>query len=178
MPAIQRGSTRKLPSGKHQLRYYDNDGNRKTGGVFASKSAAMLHFRNAIEPRLNGTEPTVERTFSELVDTYLERHGQIRSAATIRTLRHRLRRPLDAYGDITLRELRRDGRRPRRLCPASARGRLRYRLDEVEAWLEARATTGTADRGLSQHPNEPRPPRRRLRAATVLPRDAARSLRP
>ena len=30
---------------------------------------------------------------------------QLRSPATIRTLRHRLARPLDAYGDVTLREL-------------------------------------------------------------------------
>ena len=29
MPATQRGSVRKLPSGKHQLRYYDNDGERQ-----------------------------------------------------------------------------------------------------------------------------------------------------
>jgi hypothetical protein len=44
MPAIQRGSTRKLPSGKQQLRYYDAEGNRHTGGVFTSKSAAMRHY--------------------------------------------------------------------------------------------------------------------------------------
>jgi integrase len=106
MPAIQRGSTRKLASGKHQLRYYDQDGNRRTGGVFASKSAAMQHYRQVIEPRLNGVEPSApELTFTELVDVYLQRHAQVRSPATVRTLRHRLKRPLDAYGDVQLREL-------------------------------------------------------------------------
>jgi excisionase family DNA binding protein len=30
--------------------------------------------------------------------------------------------------------------------PGTARGRLRYRLDEVEAWLERRATTDAANR--------------------------------
>jgi integrase len=106
MPATQRGHARRLPSGKWQLRYYDGEGARKTGGVFASKSAALDHYRDVIEPgsiRANGSrDPEI---FSALVDVYLERHGRIRSASTIRTLRHRLRRPLDAYGDVTLREL-------------------------------------------------------------------------
>jgi hypothetical protein len=73
MPAIQRGHTRKLPSGKVQLRYYDAAGNRKTGGTFPSKSSTMQHYRDAIEPRLNGTEPVSELTLSELVELYLER---------------------------------------------------------------------------------------------------------
>ena len=33
MPTIQRGHARKLPSGKWQLRYYDADGARHTGGT-------------------------------------------------------------------------------------------------------------------------------------------------
>jgi hypothetical protein len=37
-------------------------------------------------------------------DRFLERHAALRSASTIRTLRHRLR-PLDAYGAVTLHEL-------------------------------------------------------------------------
>jgi hypothetical protein len=50
MPALQRGSVRVLPSGKVQLRYYDNDGSRQTGGVFKTKSAAWKHYRDVIEP--------------------------------------------------------------------------------------------------------------------------------
>jgi integrase len=105
MPATQRGHARRLPSGRWQLRYYDGDGERRTGGSFRSKSDALAHYRDAIEPRLDGREPTRELTFAELVDVYLERHGQIRSAATVRTLRHRLARPLKVYGDLSLREL-------------------------------------------------------------------------
>lgn len=105
MPATQRGHARRLPSGKWQLRFYDADGNRKTGGSFPSKTAALDHFRNVIEPRLNGAEPVRELTLAELVDVYLQRHGQIRSQSTIRTLRHRLARPLAIYGAVTLREL-------------------------------------------------------------------------
>src|SRR4051794_24349175 len=105
MPPMQRGSVRKLPSGKHQLRYYDHAGERQTGGVFESKSAAWRHYRDTVEPRLNGTEPTRELTLAELAAVYLERHAAIRSTRTIHTLRTRLRRPLDAFGDIPLREL-------------------------------------------------------------------------
>src|SRR5262249_23376922 len=103
-PAWARASA---PSGKWQLRYYDADGKRHTGGRFASKSAAMQHYRDAIEPRLTG-EPVrrdAVTTFSELVDVYLARYGRIRSASTVRTLRHRLARPLAVYGAVTLSEL-------------------------------------------------------------------------
>jgi hypothetical protein len=44
MPADQRGSTRKLPSGKWQLRWYEGEGDdrkRHAGGVFGSKSEAL-----------------------------------------------------------------------------------------------------------------------------------------
>jgi integrase len=105
MPAIQRGSTRKLASGKHQLRYYDCEGKRQSGGVFKSKSAAIQHYRDVIEPQLNGAEPTVELTLSELFDLYVERHQSIRSPRTIRSLRERMKRPLDEYGDTRLAEL-------------------------------------------------------------------------
>lgn len=106
MPAIQRGSVRKLASGRYQLRYYDAAGERKTGGSFPTRSAAFAHYREVIEPRLRGGVKAAEiRTLSELVDVYLDRHAQIRSAATVRTLRHRLSRPLALYGDVSLREL-------------------------------------------------------------------------
>jgi integrase len=106
MPQTQRGSARKLASGRYQLRYYDADGERRTGGAFETRSAAFAHYREVIEPRLRGEPvPTPALSFTELVEIYLARHAQIRSAATIRTLRHRLARPLDAYGDVSLREL-------------------------------------------------------------------------
>lgn len=104
MPALQRGSARRLPSGKWQLRYYDHSGNRQTGGVFGSKTAALAHYREVIEPELNG-EPEPELTLRGLFDLYLERHTAIRSPRTIRSLRERMKRPLDSYGDTTLGEL-------------------------------------------------------------------------
>jgi integrase len=106
MPAVQRGSVRKRASGRYQLRYYDNQGKRRTGGSFPTRSAAFAHYHDVIEPRLRGGAPAVEvGTFAELVDVYLDRHALIRSASTVRTLRHRLARPLEVYGDLSLREL-------------------------------------------------------------------------
>jgi site-specific recombinase XerD len=108
MPATQRGHARKLPSGKWQLRYYDADGNRRTGGSFPTKTAALDHYRHAIEPALNGvavTQPDV--TLSVFVETYLDRHAATRRPRTIKTLRERLARATEAYGEIHLRELER-----------------------------------------------------------------------
>jgi integrase len=102
MPALQRGSVRRLPSGKVQLRYYDQDGQRQTGGVFATRSEAWKHYRDVITPRLNGVEPKPELTFAELVDLFLARQQSVRSARTVRGARERLRRTLDAYGDVPL----------------------------------------------------------------------------
>jgi integrase len=103
MPATQRGHARRLPSGKWQLSYYDADGHRQTGGAFPTKSAALTHYRDVVEPKLLGTQ--TELTLAELVELYLERHEAIRSTRTITTLRERMRRPLDAYGDTKLAEL-------------------------------------------------------------------------
>ena len=54
MPAVQRGHARRLPSGKWQLRYYDEDGERRTGGSFPSKSAALAHYRDVDRAALRG----------------------------------------------------------------------------------------------------------------------------
>jgi integrase len=103
MPPLQRGSVRKLASGRHQLRFYDNDGERRSGGVFKSRSAAFAHYREHVEPKLLGTQ--TELTLSELFDLYVERHESIRSPRTIRALRERMKRPLAEYGNTRLAEL-------------------------------------------------------------------------
>lgn len=55
---------------------------------------------------------------------------------------------LGVSAETVLRWTRRGELRGYRL-PGTTRGRLRYRPEEVEAWLEQHATAGTADRGLS-----------------------------
>jgi integrase len=108
MPAEARGHVRKLPSGKWQLRYYDAKGGHRSGGAFSTKSEAWAHYRDVVEPELSG-RPVARRdiTLTELVDTFLDRHGKVAKAATIATLRNRMKRPLDDYGDTPLVDLER-----------------------------------------------------------------------
>jgi integrase len=123
MPAIQRGQAYPLGPRRWGLRYYDENGVRRRKSPFPSKSAALEHYRNMIEPRLRGEpeppEPEPERTFGEFVPIYVQRHAATVRPRTIETLRKRLghRRTLEngetcrcatcAFGDVPLRELER-----------------------------------------------------------------------
>jgi integrase len=110
MPPVQRGHVRRLPSGRWQLRYYDDQGGHHSGGTFPSKSAATQHYRDVIEPRLRGEpEAEPELTLVELVDLFLTRHAAVRSPRTVRGLRERLQRPLASYGETTLADFERMG---------------------------------------------------------------------
>src|SRR5262245_50788940 len=106
MPAEARGHVRKLPSGTWQLRYYDRNGVRHSGGAFSTKSEAWAHYRDTVEPEIRGrVVARRDLTLCELVDTFLERHGKVRSPRTVRTLRERMKRPLDEFGDTLLADL-------------------------------------------------------------------------
>jgi hypothetical protein len=107
MPATQRGSVRTPPSGKKQLRYYDNDGQRQSGGVFATRSEAWKHYSNVIDPKLNGLEPKPNLTLAELVDLYLERHAAVVRGRTIGILQERLAYATRDYGTVPLAEFER-----------------------------------------------------------------------
>lgn len=69
-------------------------------------SEAWSHYRDVVEPELSG-RVGVRRdvTLTELVDTFFERHGKVAKPATIKTLRWRMKRPLDEYGDTLLTDL-------------------------------------------------------------------------
>ena len=105
MPTEARGHVRKLPSGKWQLRYYDAKGGHRSGGAFSTKSEAWAHYRDVVESELSGRVARRNVTLTELVDTFLDRHGKVAQPATIRTLRWRMKRPLDEYGDTLLADL-------------------------------------------------------------------------
>jgi integrase len=107
MPAEQRGQLRKLDSGKYQLRFYDREGSRRTGGVFPSRTAALNHYRDVIEPQLNGTVTAEPLTLRQLVELFLARQAAVRSPRTVRGLRERLQRPLASFGDTPLPEFER-----------------------------------------------------------------------
>lgn len=108
MPAIQRGEAYRLGPKKWGLRYYAADGARRRKSPFPSKSAALAHYRDVIEPELRGETPALpELTLAELVELYLERHAAGVRSRTIWTLRVRLRYAVTAFGDVPLRDLER-----------------------------------------------------------------------
>ena len=108
MPPTQRGQAYKLAPGKWGLRFYDIDGNRRRKSPFPSKSAALTHYRDVIEPQLRGEPaPVPELTLAEFIEVYLERHAASVRPRTISTLRDRLRHAERAFGDVPLQELER-----------------------------------------------------------------------
>jgi len=108
MPAGARGHVRKLPSGKWQLRYYDLEGRHRSGGAFPTKSEAWNHYRDVIQPGLNGSTAIRRNlTLQELSDLFLARHETVTSTKTTETLHWRMKRPLDEFGDTRLVELER-----------------------------------------------------------------------
>lgn len=108
MPPTQRGQAYKLAPGKWGLRYYDETGARRRKSPFPSKSAALNHYRDVIEPQLRGEAvPPSELTLAEFVPLYLERHAAGVRPRTVEALRWRLGVAVEAFGDIPLRDLER-----------------------------------------------------------------------
>jgi integrase len=108
MPPIQRGQAYRLGPNRWGLRYYDADGRRRRKSPFQSRSAALAHYRDVIEPQLRGEpEPVPELTLAEFVSLYLERHAVNVRPATLQTLRERLAYATAAFGDVPLRDLER-----------------------------------------------------------------------
>ena len=108
MPAEARGHVRKLPSGRWQLRYYDRKGEHLSGGAFLTKTEALNHYRDVIEPELSG-RPAARRdlTFSELIEVFLERHAIVAKPRTITELRWRLKQAEAKFGTTSLADLER-----------------------------------------------------------------------
>lgn len=108
MPATQRGQAYRLGPNRWGLRYYDEQGKRQRKSAFPSKSAALRHFRDVIEPMLRGEPaPLPELTLAELVDLFLDRHAVNVRPRTIGVLRERLAYAVRAYGGVPLRDLER-----------------------------------------------------------------------
>jgi integrase len=107
MPAFQRGQAYRLGPNRWGLRYYDADGTRRRKSPFSSKSAALAHYRDVIEPTLRGELVLPELTLGEFVDVYLERHAATVRPRTIQTLRERLVHATEAFGGVPLRDLER-----------------------------------------------------------------------
>jgi len=108
MPLTQRGQAYRIAPGKWGLRYYDAAGERRRKSPFPSKSAALAHYREQVEPVLLGEPvPLPEMTLGAFVELYLQRHAANVRSRTISTLRERLAHATSAFGEIPLRDLER-----------------------------------------------------------------------
>lgn len=111
MPAIQRGQPYEIRKSVWGIRYRDRDHHRvRSGPIAANKTGALKYYRDVIAPTLApGYRPPAQdhgaKTFSELVEIYLERHGAEVRSRTISTLRERLSYAQRRFGTVTLREL-------------------------------------------------------------------------
>ena len=72
-----------------------------------SKTEALRHYRETIEPELSGIVARRDVTLRDLTATFLDRHGKVTSPRTVRTIRERMQRPLAEFGDTPLRDLER-----------------------------------------------------------------------
>ena len=105
MPAEQRGQVYATTKG-HGIRWYDERGARRRQAGFSSPSKARAWFRDVELPRMRGGLVNEPLTFREFSDRYLARYEADRAAVTVQTLKWRLVRPLDEFGDVELSELR------------------------------------------------------------------------
>ena len=175
MPAVQRGQPYKLKSGKGWgLRYYDENGVRRRKSSFPSKSAALAHYREVIEPRLRGEpEPAPELTLGEFVPVYLKRHAATVREPTIDSLRERLSHAVAAHGDVPLRELERMSGEFADWRAVQPQG-VRYgRMQALRQALEAAVRWGYMGSNPAKLAGKnPQPPPRRVRAYTTAELEA------
>jgi integrase len=174
MPPTQRGQAYRLAPGKWGLRYYDAAGKRCRKSPFPTKSTALAHYRDVIEPQLRGEHPaTPDLTLEEFVSIFLERHAVGVRERTIATLRDRLKHATRAFGAVPLRELENmtdeiaawQARLPERAGHGIASA-LRQTLDAAVRWKR-----------MSSNPaklagRNPKPPVRSVRAFTRAEVDA------
>ena len=105
MPARQAGSYYRV-SGGWGVRWYEDERRRFQSG-FESKSAARDYFAKIVRPRLDGIPATPEPlTLREFSKRFVSRYEAIRSPSSVETLKWRLARPLEEFGDTELAELR------------------------------------------------------------------------
>ena len=174
MPATQRGHAYRLGPNRWGLRYYDATGKRRRKSPFPTKSAALAHFRNVIEPQLRGEAPaTHEATLAEFVELYLERHAASVRPRTITTLSERLGHAVEAFGGVPLRDLERmsgDVADWRSRLPERSRYRITQALRQaLEAAVRWEHMTRNPAKAAGRNPQ---PPARPVRAYSVAELDA------
>ena len=138
MPAEQRGQVYATAKG-YGIRWYDERGARRRQAGFSSPSKARAWFRDVELPRMRGGLVDEPLTLREFSDRYLARYESDRAAVTVQTLKWRLVRSLDEFGDVELSKLRAgeiaawEATLPPRFRYALVRA-LRQVLDAAVAW--------------------------------------------
>jgi integrase len=174
MPPTQRGQAYRLGPNRWGLRYYAAAGKRRRKSPFPSRSAALAHYRDVIEPELRGEAPAApELTLAAFCELYLERHvGSVRPR-TIATLRERLSHALAAFGDLPLSDLERMTGELAGWRARQPEG-VRYgRMGALSQTLEAAVRWGYIGSNPAKQagPNR-QPPPRSIRAFTLTELDA------
>jgi hypothetical protein len=107
MPPANTGAFYERADGTWGVLYRLPDGTRKRRSGFKNKSAARRWHADNVLPVVHGRRRAerADLTLRQLVALYVERHETIRSPRTIRTVRERMQRPLEAFGDTRLEEL-------------------------------------------------------------------------
>ena len=106
MPAEQRGSVYKTASKGFGIRWIDENGQRRRQPGFSSPSKARAWFRDVEAHRMRGGLVDEPLTLREFTDRYLARYETQVEPVTVRTLRFRLARSLEEFGDTKLSDLR------------------------------------------------------------------------
>jgi len=175
LPATQRGQAYRLGPNRWGLRYYDGDGARRRKSPFDSKSAALRHYHDVIEPQLLGQlVPVPELTLGEFVPTYLERHAASVRPRTVADLRKRLAYAKKAFGEVPLRDLERMSGEIAAWQATKLPPRSRYGIVQaLRQTLEAACRWGYMTRNPAKLAGRnPQPPPRPVRAFTYAELDA------
>jgi integrase len=105
MPPARTGYFYDCADGTKGVQYRDHDGRRRRRSGFRNITLARAWYAENVLANRRRPVDAAELTLSDLTDRYIARHEKIRQARTVATLRERMRRPLDVYGDVTLAEL-------------------------------------------------------------------------
>lgn len=166
MPAKQRGSVIKRGS-TWGVRYYDENGVRRSPSGFATKTAAADWLDKQLDEiealRRGELIPAAERpgTVDELLDLFLDKHGRTVDPATKRKLDAQLKRARSEFGDRhpdTLRRIELEDWRE--TLPAGSRPDVFRAFRQALSWALARgAVTRDASTGI-RNPKRSRHERR------------------
>jgi integrase len=109
MPRPNTGTFYVCADGTVGIRYRLPDGTRPRRGGFKNKTEARKWHAENVLAVANGRRHVDADilTLRDLTDRYLARHATIRSKATVDSVRERMKRPLEEYGDTRVAELER-----------------------------------------------------------------------